>query len=371
MNIEKAIKQIVENLPKWENSINEAQTRQVIVLPILLKLGYDIWNPFEVYPEQHSGGGLGSHIPDFKICFNQKTHFIVEVKALNKKFTANEQKQAVNYVNSEGLRWAILTNGKKWLFFDNEQKGKATDKLVFQFDITEEAATNYFKLLLSTDVWKSADASQHIRQNIEIIELSKKLKDTLSTGFEKSEAGLKLAIQYTLDGNERQLAETHFVEILSLVSLNGNHSSSQNATSSYKQDESNKIIPLLRDKIEQASQHSKHEKIEIAQLNNSKIKVKNWRDILVGVIETLIALEQESSISSKDMYESPSAGKIKKKGEPYSDNAYRQLSNGKYLFVGMNHIVSQQKINHYLNTLNIDTGILEITYENNHYHLPR
>jgi len=369
MNLEKVIVKIVKQLSKWD--LNEAQTRQAIVLPILLELGYDIWNPLEVCPEQHSGGGLGSHIPDFKICFNQKTHFIVEVKALNKKFTANEQKQAVNYVNSEGLRWAILTNGKEWLFFDNEQKGKATDKLVFQFAITEELATNYFELLLSSAVWKSTHANQHIRQNIEVIKLSRKLKDILSTGFEKSEAGLKLAIQYTLENNERQLAETHFEILSNLVLLNGNHPGSPNAISNHGEDESDEILQLLRDKIEQASQHSKHENIEIAELNNSEIKAKNWRDILEGVIETLIALEPESSISSKDMYESVSTGKIKKNGELYPDDAYRQLSNGKYLFVGQNHIATEQKINGYLNELNISKGILEITYKDNHYDLPR
>lgn len=370
MNFEQTIITIITNFSKWKNNLNEAQTRQAIVLPILLELGYDIWNPFEVYPEQHSGGGLGSHIPDFNICFNQNNGFIVEVKALNKKFTANEQKQAVNYVNSEGLRWAVLTNGKEWLFFDNEQKGVATDKLVFQFDLTEEAAINYLQLLLSSTVWKSAHANQQIRQNIEISKLSQKLKDTLPTGFEKSEAGLKLAIQYTLDNDERQLAKTHFEILSNLVLLNENDSSSPNAISNHKPDESDKIIQLLRQEIELASEHSKQEKIEIAKLNNSKLKVKNWRDILVGVIETLIVLNKQASISSTDMHDSPTHGKIKKTGEPYPENAYRKLSNGKYLFVGMNHITFQQKINSYLQEFNLSKGILDITYENKNYKLP-
>ncbi len=370
MNLEQTLRQLVNNLSKWENTLNEAQTRQAIVLRIFLEFGYDIWNPFEVYPEQHSGGGLGSHIPDFNIYFNQKKRFIIEVKALNKNFTANEQKQAINYVNSEGLRWAILTNGKEWLFFDNEKKGVVTDKLAFQFAITEELATNYFELLLSSAVWKSAHANQQMRQNIDIIKLSQKLWETMLTGFEKSESGLNLAIKYTLDNNDRQLAETHFEILSNLVLLNGNSPCSPNAISNHGEDESEKILQLLREKIEQVSQNSKHKNIEITKLNDSEIEAKNWRDILVGVVEALISLNKEESISSKDMYESLIHGKIKKTGEPYPENAYRQLSNGKYLFVGMNHITSQQKINGYLNELNISKGILEITYENKNYNLP-
>lgn len=270
MNLEQTLIKIIKNVSKWENRLNEAQTCQAMVLLILEKLGYDIWNPFEVYPQQHSGGGSWSYIPDFYIYLNQQPRFIIEVKAMNKNFTANEQKQTVNYINSEGLRWAILTNGIQWLFFDNEKKGVVTDKLVFQFNLTEKTEKlikNYLMLLLSAQVWKLADANEQISQHIAIINLSQQLWEILLTGFEKNEAGLKLAIQYTLNNEESQLAQKHFDKLLNLVLLNKNSPSSP--------DRKDDLEKLLGEKIQQASQSSKHKNITIMKLNQVEIAAKN------------------------------------------------------------------------------------------------
>lgn len=68
MNLKHVINDIVANLARWEQTgLNEAQTRQVMVLRLFQALGYDIWNPFEVIAEQNSGGGSGSYIPDFTL----------------------------------------------------------------------------------------------------------------------------------------------------------------------------------------------------------------------------------------------------------------------------------------------------------------
>jgi predicted type IV restriction endonuclease len=120
---------IRKNISFWQaNNLNEAQTCQSIILGILYELKYDIWNPFEIFPQDTNTRGAGR--PDYLICLNDQEKFVIEVKALNKDFSDAEYTQAVNYVNAKGLRWAILTNGIKWLFFDNLIKGTIKQKLV-------------------------------------------------------------------------------------------------------------------------------------------------------------------------------------------------------------------------------------------------
>jgi predicted type IV restriction endonuclease len=73
--------------PAWGSlGLNEAQTSQVVVLPILQALGFYIWNPSEVAAQIHSGGGNATHAPDFIVRLDNSICFIVEVKALNKDF---------------------------------------------------------------------------------------------------------------------------------------------------------------------------------------------------------------------------------------------------------------------------------------------
>lgn len=106
VSVKAVIRQLSENLQIWsDKGLNEAQTSQGIVLPVLQAVGYNIFDPYEVVPQS---AGFG-YYPDFTLHFADKIRFIVEVKALNKEFSASDQAQSVNYVNAQGRRWAVLT----------------------------------------------------------------------------------------------------------------------------------------------------------------------------------------------------------------------------------------------------------------------
>ena len=61
MTLENTLETLSRGLPEWSRKgLNEAQTSQVTVLQIFQALGYDIWNPFEVVAQLHSGGGGGA-----------------------------------------------------------------------------------------------------------------------------------------------------------------------------------------------------------------------------------------------------------------------------------------------------------------------
>ena len=64
MSLKNVLRKLSTDLELWSDTgINEAQTSQAVILPILQALGYDIFNPLEVVA-QSSGYG---YIPDYTV----------------------------------------------------------------------------------------------------------------------------------------------------------------------------------------------------------------------------------------------------------------------------------------------------------------
>lgn len=63
MSLNRALEEIRDDLIRWQQTgLNESQTIQAIVLPVLSDLGWNQRNPFEVYPPGHSQA-LGNYSP--------------------------------------------------------------------------------------------------------------------------------------------------------------------------------------------------------------------------------------------------------------------------------------------------------------------
>jgi len=350
MNLKPVLTSLVTQLASWE-TLNEAQTRQALVLRILAALGYDIWNPLEVVAEQNSGGGLGSYVPDFTITLSQRNCFIIEIKPLGKSFSSNDKTQVVNYVNSKGLRWAVLTNGKEWLWFDNHQAGEAATRLAFAFTLEDQQAFDYFEQLLSPAVWKQSPVNDPIEQNIQFAKLLRKLCQVMrEEGFSTDDKGLRAAIKYTLhDEEERQLANNRFAELSSrLLSIPAPPPEVSSQID---------ILQLLRDKIAEASSQFSKQSVDLKlKINQLPVSVKNWHDIYLGLVETCLGLDKDLDIKLYD--------------DPTQKGRYRLLSNGKYLYINLSAKNQQQLIHKLLKILQLPKGILEITYQGKIFCLP-
>lgn len=373
MTIRATIQKLLNHLSIWsKNSINEAQTSQVMVLPILQALEFDIWNPFEVVAEDHSGGGMGGYCPDFVVRIDTETRFIVEVKALNKEFTPNDRTQAVNYVNALGRRWAVLTNGRLWHFYDNKVLQPAAEKLVLTVDVQDERAPNYLQKLLARAFWSGSDAEERLeellkevaedirkRQNLGAIE--KKLRQELEEGFTHDKKGLKKAIELTLEPNERELAEEEFPvlcqRILALPATNGSETP---------------VFDLIHEGIKRTvprTRKSKASNLE-AWIGDEKLPAVNWRDITAGLVESLI-LQGKVHELAKRKYIFPSMGeRLRSSGEPYPPNSYRPLSNGQYVFLHMGAEGHQRRCKQLLHLLEAPKGIIRVRYEDDTVKLP-
>ena len=217
MSLKNTLTEIITHLPDWEKkALNEAQTRQVIILRILAELGFDIWQPFEVIAEETTSSN--NYRPDFVIKL-QRDCFVIEAKSLGKSLSDSDVEQAINYVNSKGLRWAILTNGKEWKFFDNHLRGAASQRLAFGFRLHDSEAIEYFESLLSAKIWRQENAAVLVADHIQVIKLYNKLAEKVRVNYTATSSGLRKAIEKELTVEERQLAERYFGKIAEMLDI--------------------------------------------------------------------------------------------------------------------------------------------------------
>jgi predicted type IV restriction endonuclease len=88
--------------------LNEAATRQVIVLPLLWAAGFDIFDPEEVAPEvtDPSGGRV-----DLELRIDGKTRCVLELKRIGASLNDKAIVQAISYAVAKGIRWATAVLG--------------------------------------------------------------------------------------------------------------------------------------------------------------------------------------------------------------------------------------------------------------------
>ena len=104
-----------------ERCKNEAQTRFVLIEPILEILGYSRID--DMATEMNAGWGQKNDKADIGLIVKGKVpEIIIECKKVDKKLTDKEASQLNNYfVNTKNTKFGILTNGIEWRFyFPNE-----------------------------------------------------------------------------------------------------------------------------------------------------------------------------------------------------------------------------------------------------------
>lgn len=109
-----------------ERCTNEAQTRFVLVEPILEILGYSRID--DMATEINAGWGQKNDKADIGLIVRGKIpEIIVECKKYGKKLTDKEASQLNNYfINTKNSKFGILTNGMEWRFYFPNESTKET-----------------------------------------------------------------------------------------------------------------------------------------------------------------------------------------------------------------------------------------------------
>lgn len=115
--------------------LDEAATKNGILLPLLSKLGWDTFNIDEVVPEYAVGGKR----VDYALRLGNTNKVFIEVKKTSEEL-GRHQEQLLNYSFQEGVKLAALTNGSTWWFYLPLQEGSWEQRKFYTVDILEQTS---------------------------------------------------------------------------------------------------------------------------------------------------------------------------------------------------------------------------------------
>jgi len=125
----------LKNNPR-ASSFSEDQTKQASVLPILKRLGWDVENIEEVFPEFSIEGRR----VDYSLRINNQNKIFIEAKKPSEDLdSSNHQEQLLDYSFREGVKLAVLTNGITWSFYLPLTSGDWKSRKCYTIDIFEQA----------------------------------------------------------------------------------------------------------------------------------------------------------------------------------------------------------------------------------------
>lgn len=111
-------------------SLNEAETKQSIILPILQLLGWQVFDTDEVSPEF----SIENTRVDFALRVASDNKVFIEVKRINQELEKH-QEQLLAYSFKHGVQLSVLTNGMSWWFYLPLQEGSWDQRKFYTIDM--------------------------------------------------------------------------------------------------------------------------------------------------------------------------------------------------------------------------------------------
>ncbi len=138
---------------------NEDDTIRIFILPLLTALGWNIEDWDEVkgqYRHRSSDNPV-----DYALWLQGSPVLFVEAKSLTERLEDRKWVvQTLNYANTAGVDWCVLTNGNEYRYYKTHAKGEAENKLFLtaKVDSDESVANRAAKFaLISRDCMRQRD----------------------------------------------------------------------------------------------------------------------------------------------------------------------------------------------------------------------
>ena len=114
---------------------NEANTKALIIEPMLAALGWDPTDLNQVEREYRVYDGTSL---DYALKLGGERRLFVEAKGVTKGLDDKAfVSQTVNYANNEGVLWCVLTNGLSYRVYKTNEPVAMDEKLLFEVDLAE------------------------------------------------------------------------------------------------------------------------------------------------------------------------------------------------------------------------------------------
>lgn len=127
------ISELLKKADQWGSDLNEANTKALLIEPLLAALGWDVYDLDTVTREYRV---YDNTLIDYALKVGGKPRLFVEAKPLkrsldDKQFIA----QTVNYANNEGVVWCVLTNGLQYRVYKTNEPLDMENKLLIEVDL--------------------------------------------------------------------------------------------------------------------------------------------------------------------------------------------------------------------------------------------
>ena len=132
---------------------NETRTRQSLIDPMLRALGWDVENPDSVQVEYK----IRQKWVDYALMGSDKPIAVIEAKVLGTSLKEKETMQVLNYANTDGIDYMVVTNGDHWQMFDVFKRERLEDRVLMEFQLTQDEP--YACALKALGLWRPNLAS--------------------------------------------------------------------------------------------------------------------------------------------------------------------------------------------------------------------
>ncbi len=164
---------------------NEEHIRLSLVARLLAELGWDIWNPSEVYTEFNPVPYEDKTKIDIALfSTSRKPDVFIEVKALGKIRSDLERTeiQVRDYNRDNGALFCIITDGQNWRFYFQPARCRFSEKCFESFDLLDDDLLDIeesLKRFLSKDSIENGSAAIEAQKYLRIKGIGKVIKDKL------------------------------------------------------------------------------------------------------------------------------------------------------------------------------------------------
>ncbi len=135
-----------------KHGLKETPTRTIVILPLLEALGWDVRDPDEVQEEFPTVDGKSV---DYGLKLNKKCVLLIEAKPFDDPLTdVKAITQIVNYANSDGIVWCILTNGLAWKVYKSIENCPAPEKLMYEVSIDPRDSEGMSVQQIAEQMWR-------------------------------------------------------------------------------------------------------------------------------------------------------------------------------------------------------------------------
>ncbi len=265
-------------------ALDEALTKNGVILPILNELG---WNPFNIDEVQPEYTVAGKRV-DYALRVNNHNKAFIEVKKIGTDLEQH-QEQLLNYSFQEGVRLAILTNGIAWWFYLPLLEGSWEQRKFYTIEIydqeADEVTLKFQDFLLRENV-----VSGKAIENAENVYKSKQKKEIIRSTIPK--AWNKLVTEPDEDLIELVAEMTERLSGYKpdhptvAAFLGANSFSTQIPFTAKVFEFQSRPVKSVKGEVDR--EDYRNTSVDAFVFNGTRYEVKYWKDVLIGVTEIML-----------------------------------------------------------------------------------